>query len=271
MSQLDARIKQYEKTHENKVSHEDFLIVRIDGHKFSNFTKKFHKPYDHILSDCMVKTTCDLVKRFGAVTGYTQSDEITLVFPPVFKDINGVITNNQIFAGRTQKIASLIASFTSIRFNHRLSEASKAYDGVDLNYSTLLDNKIGTAYFDARIFGVPSDVEAFNVILWRYRDAIKNSKSMFAQAYCSHKSLLKKTGKEQVAFCLETTGRDWNDVDNSFRYGVFIKKEKYMKPVDDEYENVTGGVVERSRVISFAKGDFCFSDKNVELVVGKYM
>lgn len=34
----------------------------------------------------MLRTTKDLVNEFQAATGYTQSDEITLIFPPQYEE-----------------------------------------------------------------------------------------------------------------------------------------------------------------------------------------
>jgi tRNA(His) 5'-end guanylyltransferase len=59
------------------------VLCRIDGHKFSTFTRGFTKPFDTRIHDAMVATTVDLVDQFGCATGYTFSDEITLVFTPL--------------------------------------------------------------------------------------------------------------------------------------------------------------------------------------------
>ena len=119
---LGGRLKGYEKSVESVVPYNEFLMVRIDGHKFSKYTKGFVKPFDEILSKTFEKTTIDLVDKFGAVTGYTQSDEITLVFKPTYKEKDGEISNNQIFGGRTQKISSLVAAYTTRQFNKHLED-----------------------------------------------------------------------------------------------------------------------------------------------------
>lgn len=56
-------------------------------------------------------------------------------------------------------------------------------------------SKVGNAYFDARVFAVENKEEAFNSVLWRVRDAEKNSKSMDAYNCLPHKTLLGKTGE----------------------------------------------------------------------------
>ncbi len=117
---LGTRIKKYEKESEYIIPYSNYIIVRVDGHKFSKFTKGFKKPFDSIIVETMENTAKDLFVEFNAVTAYVQSDEITLVIPPQFSikhtqtsiDGDGAelvepkIKNNQILGGRTQKLAS---------------------------------------------------------------------------------------------------------------------------------------------------------------------
>ena len=133
---LGTRIKKYEKESEYIIPYSNYIIMRVDGHKFSKFTKGFKKPFDSIIVETMENTAKDLFVEFNAVTAYVQSDEITLVIPPQFSikhtrtSIDGdgselvepKIINNQILGGRTQKLASLIASFATLKFNKHLEE-----------------------------------------------------------------------------------------------------------------------------------------------------
>ena len=50
---------------------------------------------------------------------------------------------------------------------------------VKEDYWQVMKKKIGKAWFDARVFGVESDEEAFNSVMWRVRDCVKNARSMF--------------------------------------------------------------------------------------------
>lgn len=56
------------------------VIARLDVKGFSKFTKGLKRPYDERLSNLMIETTKYLVKETNANCGYTQSDEITLVW-----------------------------------------------------------------------------------------------------------------------------------------------------------------------------------------------
>ncbi len=68
------------------------FIIRLDGHKFSSYTRPFKKPFDErstlqsisdvpLVSTVMVATTMDLLNAFNPTTAFTCSDEITLLFP----------------------------------------------------------------------------------------------------------------------------------------------------------------------------------------------
>jgi tRNA(His) 5'-end guanylyltransferase len=243
---FNERLKKYELEYRLCIPKEKYIIVRIDGHKFSRFTKAFKKPFDEVLSTCMIETTKFLMERTNAITGYTQSDEITLVLAPSFSEKD----NYQIFNGRIDKIISLTASFATQIFNKLLFE--------NLDYITQnpeMKTRVLAATFDSRVFAVDSKEEVFNSVLVRMRNAEKNSRSVFAQTYCDHKKLLNKTSKEQTDFCLKETNKDWNKISNSYKYGVLIKKEFYVK----------NNSVVRTRFRTFSK-KFCFSTENVELV-----
>lgn len=287
---LGDRMKYYEGLDEHCISPESHIVVRVDGHKFSKFTRGFNKPFGDILSKTLEMVCIDLLDEFNAVTVYHQSDEITLIIPSL-KDRREHQSNKtdkkirkdwtHIHSGRVQKIASLVASFSTMKFNKYLLElATYSWSGVRIDPSSessklvslILNDKVGNAYFDCRVLGVPSDEEALNSVLWRARDCIKNSKSSFSQTYCSHKSLQGKTSNEQIQLCLEKTGKDWNSIDDRYKYGIIVKKESYMKKVEDNH-SLSSGVkigdeVLRSRVIVFSK-QLDFSEENVSLMMKK--
>jgi tRNA(His) 5'-end guanylyltransferase len=56
------------------------VCARIDGNGFSRFTQHLARPFDARLSRLMVDTTRALVEETQALAGYTQSDEISLLW-----------------------------------------------------------------------------------------------------------------------------------------------------------------------------------------------
>jgi len=282
---LDKRMKQYEKDYDNRIEYNKHLLIRLDGHKFSKFTKNLDKPFDELFTRAMIDTTKDLAKKFGSYTSFTQSDEITLMIPMSYIEEEVEITNNQIFAGRCQKIASLTASYCTLRFNYHWEKAieEKIYEYecldvesvYDLSQERVNENKLKTyqdniqkGFFDARVYGVDDDSEVLNAFLFRTRDCITNTKNSYAQTFCSHKSLLNKSSQEQIEFCKEMTDNDWYTLKDVDKFGTFIKKELYNKVV--EYKGNTQ-TVQRSRFVEIHKQMTNYSKENVGFVMSKYI
>lgn len=245
--EMGNKLKCYESSSENILKKDEHIIIRIDGHHFSTFTKGFKKPFDNLFREAMIRTTEDLHNRFNSYTSYTQSDEITLYIPAIKPD-----ETSHPFGGRTQKIASLASSYTTIQFNKHLNNLINElkiahhsfYDDAfkttkdeveSSKYIKILENKINTAYFDARVFSVPDIYEVTNVFIWRGRDCVKNSKSTFARAYVSHKELLNKNSKEQILYVREKYNKDWNLCEDLYKFGTLIKKELYEKETDSNF------------------------------------
>jgi tRNA(His) 5'-end guanylyltransferase len=283
---LGDRITNYATGVNYIVPKEEHLIVRIDGHHFSSFTKGFDKPFDTALSNAMISTTRDLHNRFNAYSSFTQSDEITL-FIPALNDKKGNFLEHQ-FGGRSDKINSLVAAFATKCFNKHLSaeyeeELYKHRENFEDSFRLTAEEqesqkhlarfrgKLGEAYFDCRCFGVPSIEEVFNTFMWRSRDCIKNSKSMMAQAYVSHKELQNKNGEEQIEYCLEKTGMDWNLIEDRFKYGVLVKKELYEIPDNNPNPEYNGGFVKRSRLVQTSISMNSFSPELVEIISKQYL
>lgn len=100
-SDLAEKIKKEEKKVESLIDINKPIFVRLDGKRFSKFTKGFDYPFDEVFRTAMKKTMLELCSEIqGAVMGYTQSDEITILFEK---------TNSEsqiMFGGRVQKIVS---------------------------------------------------------------------------------------------------------------------------------------------------------------------
>jgi len=281
---LGTRMKEYEKDSELVINPKDHIIIRADGHKFSKYTKGMQKPFDEIFSKAMELTTIDLVEEFNAYTGFVQSDEITLILPSLMTTDKHKGQNapkwGHTSGGRTQKLASLVSGFCTMSFNRHFSELVNEKQLSDMfigtEYGINMQNKIGKAWFDCRVFGVPSDEEAFNAVMWRVRDAEKNSRSMFAQTFCSHKELQNKTGLEQVEFCKEKTGEDWELIEDRYKYGILVKKHQYQKVVEvpeggiNAYNSDEVKTVTRSKIVTYSE-KLVFSDEAVQKIMRKYL
>lgn len=213
------RMKFYERAYtDENISVDVPLCVRIDGKGFSKFTKGFAKPFDQTLTRSMVDTTKQLVKETNADIGYTQSDEITLMW---FR--RSEKQTEHIFGGKVSKINSIIASMAAANFNYFIAQyAPSVYAGK------------GLAYFDCRAWSVPSDIEASNVLLWRIQDARKNSISSLYRWTLGHSSMHGLSGIQMIEKLKTDAGVDWDMLPTTYRYGSIVCRKPTMVKLDDE-------------------------------------
>ena len=181
------------------------IYARIDGRCFSSFTRGMERPFDKRMSEAMIATASHLVEATHARIGYTQSDEISLVW------LADDPKSDVFFAGRVQKMVSVLAALATAAFTRAL------LDGP------LADLAPRMPHFDARVFHLPSRAEAANVFLWRELDATKNAVSMAASTYFSHKALHGKTGAEKQEM-LFSKGINFNDYPAYFKRGTFVRR-----------------------------------------------
>jgi tRNA(His) guanylyltransferase len=201
------RIKTYESIETDRILIPHLPIyVRLDGKSFHSFTKDMLRPYDENLSRVMIETTKYLVKETHALIGYTQSDEISLVF------YYPEPASEPLYGGRISKITSILASMCSVKFNQL---AYEYWPGIVSDKSPI---------FDCRVFNLPNITEATNAVLWREIDATKNAVSMAARAYFSHEVLQNKSGKEMQEMLFQTHNINFNDYPAFFKRGTFVSK-----------------------------------------------
>jgi tRNA(His) 5'-end guanylyltransferase len=166
-------MKRYELASQQYLTRRTPVVVRLDGKAFHTFTRGLAKPFDETMQIVMQSTMARLCKDIeGCVFGYTQSDEITLVLID-YKELD----SEAYFDYRVDKLCSVIASTCTYWFNRFWGIYQK-------------DEKIRNrpAIFDCRVFNVPKE-DVCNAILWRQRDAEKNSILGLAQAHFSQKEM----------------------------------------------------------------------------------
>lgn len=208
--ELGDRMKEYERAEAGRRLMARLPIcVRIDGKRFSRFTEGLPRPYDERLSRLMVATTQHLVAESAALAGYTQSDEISLLY---YEDD----PKRQVFLDRRiQKLTSILASMATGYFNAHLA-------------SHLPEKAGSVALFDCRVWSVPSCDEAANAFLWRELDATKNSVSMAARAYYPHAELHDRTSSEMQELLFQK-GVNWNDYPAFFKRGTFVLRRSVSR------------------------------------------
>jgi tRNA(His) guanylyltransferase len=144
---LDILMRRYEEVNDTKVLPYIYMVARLDGKGFSKFTKKqnFKKPFDFRLKEAMLETTKYLMTEtgFSFIYGYTQSDEISLLFS----------VDENTFNRKLRKLNSVLAGLASAKFTH--------YFG-------------SIASFDCRISQLPSKELVEDYFSWRQADSIRN-------------------------------------------------------------------------------------------------
>ncbi|MBQ9309868.1 MAG: hypothetical protein IJ222_03285 [Bacteroidales bacterium] len=145
---LDAKMRVYERSLDQIIPPENYLLARIDGRSFTRLTKevcKFEAPFDERFNQMMVETVKGLVADTGMeiVYGYTQSDEISLLFG----------RDAQVFGRKVRKLNSILAGAASARFSLQV--------GLP-------------AVFDCRIIPLPNEDLVADYFRWRMEDAHRN-------------------------------------------------------------------------------------------------
>jgi tRNA(His) guanylyltransferase len=207
---LGDRMKAYEKRETDRTVMPALpVIVRLDGRAFHTFTKRMARPFYEPMSRAMIETARYLVAESNANFAYTQSDEITLVY------WNDDPSAELAHAGRIQKLVSLLAAQATAKFNQEVGKRMP-------ERAHLLP------IFDARVFNVPTLDEMVNCILWRTWDCEKNSLTMAASAYYSHKALHGQNGPAKHEL-LHAKGVNWADYPAFFKNGTFLRRESTVR------------------------------------------
>ena len=210
-------MKGYESTEAQRALPPDRpVLIRIDGRRFSRFTKGFRKPFDPDLSGAMRETCRLLVDETGARAGYVQSDEISLVLERRHAE------DALPFSGRSQKIASTCASLATglfIRALHR-SHPDQTFGSVPS--------------FDARAWSVPDRTEAANAILWRVQDARKNGISAACRSVARPSEMQGLSGPEMIDLMRERGVSFEIDFPEADRLGVIYQRRARHALIDQD-------------------------------------
>ncbi len=208
---LDARMRAFETARDPSASPDAFLVARIDGRSFTRLTKEvmdYEKPFDERFRDHMIGTVEHLMTcGFQVLFGYTQSDEISLMFPRA----------EHAFGRNIRKWTSILAGEASAAFSVCLGRP---------------------AAFDCRIIELPAPQLVVDYFRWRSEDAHRNALG----AWCYWK--LRAEGVDVAAATgrldgLSTTekhallaqrGVDFDELPSWQRRGTGVVWEEYDKP-----------------------------------------
>ncbi|MFC6080973.1 tRNA(His) guanylyltransferase Thg1 family protein [Sphaerisporangium aureirubrum] len=187
---LGDRMKAYEAVTRTVLPRRSYALIRVDIRAAHTYLRGADKPFDTDFMDAMDTTARALCEEIaGAVFAYTQSDEISVLFT----DLESIHTQPW-FGGVAAKMVSISAAAATAAFN----AAEGGRNGA-------------LALFDSRVFTLPNAVEVANYVVWRQRDAVRNSISMAAQARFTPSELHGKPGREMQEMLWQHHGINWND------------------------------------------------------------
>jgi tRNA(His) 5'-end guanylyltransferase len=207
---LDARMRVFETAHDYRVLPGVFMVARIDGRNFTRLTKSVHQfetPFDERFRDLMLAAVRHLMGcGFRVVYGYTQSDEISLLF---HRDADS-------FDRKLRKLDSILAA-----------EATSAFV-LGLG---------APAAFDCRISQLPTENLVVDYFRWRHEDAHRNA--LNAHAYWTLRNdgkgareattALKRLSVAEKNELLFAHGVNFNDLPSWQKRGSGVWWQRYEK------------------------------------------
>lgn len=236
---LDAQMRVFETAHDHEILPGMFIVARLDGRSFTKLTKEalaFERPFDLRFNQAMCAVVTHLMANTGFkfVYGYTESDEISLLFA----------ANNAAFNNKMRKLNSILAGEASAAMTAYLNDtAINAEDSV-------------RAVFDCRISQLPRPQQVVDYFRWRQADSERNCLSSWAYWTLRDKdraskhqatSALQGLGTADKHDLLHERGINFNDLPAWQKRGVGFYYEKYDKTGHNPKTGLTV-VTERTRL-----------------------
>ena len=229
---LESSVHFYRTQTDYKFPKKSYILMMLDGKKFSTkVKKKFKLPFDDDFIKIMNETAIHLCKNVsGTKIAFVQSDEISLYITDIINE-----NTSPVFDFRMCKMQSIIAAYATSYFNRAyqnlLIKNSKTFDDFKEKF-----NNAPLFEFDAKVWTVPDESEAYKWMLYRQNDCIRNSKSQAAQTYLSHNQLMKKNTEEQIELLYQEKGIKWSDYPADQKFGRLVHKikEQFTKTINGQ-------------------------------------
>ena len=230
---LDKRMRSFERSIDQRIPDRIFLVARLDGRNFTRLTKETRPdlahPFDIRFNEAMVETVKRLMKcGFETVYGYTESDEISLLFA------YGAAT----FERKVRKYNSILAGEASAHFTKVFGE---------------------TGVFDCRVVPLPDLDSVVDYFRWRQEDSNRNSLNAYVywtlrdegmSAREADRQLLSISNERKIEILAER-GIDYGSVPGWQRWGVGLYnvkvERKGFNPMTGKEETGNGNALQVDR------------------------
>ena len=200
---FDKEMRVYEESLDQYILPDLYIAARLDGRSFTRLTKEvcqFEAPFDIRFRDLMIGTVKALMNAgFRVIYGYTESDEISLLFHP----------EDNTFGRKVRKINTTLAGEASATFSLALGQ---------------------TATFDCRVIPLPNTDRVADYFIWRQEDSHRNS--LIAHCYWALRreglsarkatSMLEGMSVPDKNELLFSKGINYNDLPNWQKRGVGV-------------------------------------------------
>ena len=231
--ELDTKMRRFETAHDHCVLPGIYMVARIDGRGFTRLTKEvlqYEAPFDKRFRDHMVATTEHLMTcGFRVIYGYTESDEISLLFH----------LDETSFGRKLRKFNSILAGEASAKFSMLVGEV---------------------ATFDCRISQLPTTELVIDYFRWRSEDAHRNALNSHcywmlrkegarARNATSIMNKMSVAAKNELLF---QRGINFNDLPSWQKRGVGLYWETYEKEGRNPLTNETVTALRRRIKIDLA-------------------
>ena len=244
--ELDKKMRIYEKSLDQVLLPDIYMVARLDGRNFTRLTKevcKFEAPFDERFRDIMVHTVEALMDcGFRIAYAFTESDEISLLFD----------TTEDAFGRKVRKYNSTLAGEASAAFSSELGRI---------------------ATFDCRMVPLPNIERVKDYFRWRQEDANRNA----LNSHCYW--MLRKEGKsvqeatkelegKSVGFkneLLFSRGINYNDLPFWQKRGIGLWNEEYEK---EGFNPLTEEKVQAKRNRIHVEYELPIGDEYGEMIAG---
>lgn len=243
---FDRNMRVYEESLDQIIIPDMYIAARLDGRSFTRLTKeicKFEAPFDEKFRELMTDTVKKLMDcGFRIVYGFTESDEISLLFHP----------DDNSFGRKVRKLNTTLAGEASAEFSLKLGMV---------------------ATFDCRIIPLPNKERVVDYFLWRQEDAHRNSLNSYCYWTLRKEGISKNEATQMlsgksIAYkneLLFQKGINYNDLPEWQKRGIGV----YYKDVCKKAENpITKETVTALRKQKFVDLSLPIGDDYKKMILG---
>ena len=218
---FDKEMRVYEESLDQYILPDMYIAARLDGRSFTKLTKevcRFETPFDVRFRDLMIDTTNALMDcGFRIIYGYTESDEISLLFHP----------KDDTFGRKVRKINTTLSGEASAAFSLSLGKP---------------------ATFDCRVIPLPNMERVIDYFAWRQEDSHRNSLNSWCYWTLRKEGMSKRKATSQLSGksvsykneLLFERGINYNDLSTWQKRGVGVyyqyDEKEGFNPIKKEKE-----------------------------------